>query len=296
MNSPKTYIPSVILSIFLVFAVLASSAIVIAGKTADKENLKQIIASEDIVKKTQNELEKYFKYKYNETGVPSEVYTEALSNDYLCSVTYLYIDAAFDKLGKGLKFKVNVPENQQLEFNIETFFDDYAESINYEKDDNYFKKLASAKKSTYKIVGDYCDVYKLSSINKHGILDKADIIYRNLSLLMFTAFALVLIIVIILIVINRKNISTLLYWTGISSLIAGIVGIIPSAYLSLTNYFDAFVVKQPQIFTAFTSLMYKCVNSFIVCQSIIASIGIVLLVVYFIISKKKSSEMKKVNS
>lgn len=287
MKSLKTYIPSVFLAIFLVFSLLGTSALFMANSISQREQFSQIIDSENITAATKTELEKYFEDKYYETGVPASVYTEALSDEYLRSVIDMYIDSAFAVLENEQKFECTIPVNEQLETNIESFFESYAESIDYEKDDNYYKRLDSAIASAYKIIGDYCDVYKLSAINNQGLLNKGARLYGFLPELMLAAVAAVIVFLAILIVINRKSMKSVLYWGGISALAAGILGLIPVLYLTQTRFFDAFVVKQPQIFAAFTSLMYKAADIFTLYQGIITAVGVILIAVYAILCRVK---------
>lgn len=284
MKSFKAYIPSIIAAFVLVFALLGASALVTAESIVKKPAFSKIIETENVVEKTQSQLEVYFSDKYNETGIPAEIYTEALSDEYISSVINMYVDAAFSKLSGG-EFSDTVPANEQLESEIESFFSDYADSIDYDKDDKYYEKLDSAIDSAYKAIGTYCDVYKLSAINNQGILGKAQGVYRNLPTLLFAAAAAVIVLVALLIIINRRSMRAALYWSGISALISGILGLIPAIYISATNYFDSFVVKQPQVFSAFTGIMYKSVDTFALYQGVIAGAGALLIIIYAVICK-----------
>ena len=103
-------------------------------------------------------------------------------------------------------------------------------------------------------------------------------------------FAVSLFLILLLLMINRRNLSVCLYWTGISSLIAGILGTLPSIYLLSSKYFDAFVIKQPQVFKSFTSAMYGLTKAFMSVHIAILLIGICFIVVYAVVNKmlKKS--------
>jgi uncharacterized membrane protein (DUF4010 family) len=87
--------------------------------------------------------------------------------------------------------------------------------------------------------------------------------------------------------INRKNKVTVMYWSGISILLAGLIGGIPSIYLLTTKYYDSFSIKQPPVFTAFTSVMYKFTEAFTATNIACVVISISLIVTYAVIHDKK---------
>ena len=97
---------------------------------------------------------------------------------------------------------------------------------------------------------------------------------------------------VLLILFNIKELSSVLYWTGISSLIAGILGTVPSAYFLAVNYFDSFVIKQQQVFRTFTGAMYGLTRAFMAVHISIMVIGIFFIVIYTIFNRlhKKSEQ------
>ncbi len=295
MNSLKKYIPCLFLSLILVFASLGTSAIIIAGKYANADKFVELTEENEIVPMIKTQLENYFSDKYNSTGIPAEVYAQAMNEQYINSAVEKYITDGF-KVLEGEPYATDTaptfktPVNEVLEADIRKFFSDYADSIDYEKDDNYNKKVDSAITSAYNAIGEQCDIYKLKTINNKGLLTKAKPIYQNLGLISLAVIAVTALLVVIIVLINIKSISAALYWTGISALISGVIGIIPCIFLNATNYFDAFVIKQPQIFTAFTGLMYSAVDSFMMNQIILAVLGVILIIAYPVIRGLEKKE------
>lgn len=295
MNSLKKYIPCLILSLILVFASLGTSAVIIAGEYASADKLIELSEDNEIVPMIKTQLENHFSDEYNATGIPVEVYAEAMNEQYINSVLEKYIADGF-KVLQGEPYATDTaptfktPVNEALEADIKKFFSDYAESIDYEKDDNYNNKVNSAISSVYNAIGEQCDIYKLKTINNEGLLTKAKPIYQNLSVILLACLAVTVLLIIIIVLINIKSLTAALYWIGISSLISGVIGIIPCIYLNATNYFDAFVIKQSQIFTAFTGLMYSAVDSFMMNQIILAAAGAILIIAYAVIRGRKKKE------
>lgn len=286
MKNLKTYIPCLILSVLLVFMLLGGSALIIGKSFSRSDKLYELTEENQIVPKIQTELENYFSDKYNETGIPSEVYTGALTDEYIQLTVNNYIGAGINQMSPETTCGFDVPENKQLEENITEFFSSYADSVGYTKDNKYEEKLEATINSAYNVIGEYCDVYKFRTMDNEGILNKAAPIYHNLDKIILCTVGASLLLLILILLINIKSVSTVLYWTGISALVSGIIGILPCIYLNATNYFDSFVIKQPHIFTSFTSLMYGAVNAFMVNQIILAVSGAVLILLFVLISAK----------
>ena len=58
------------------------------------------------------------------------------------------------------------PRNEKLDTVLSNFYSEYADSIGAEKDAKYDEKLSDAKSNAYKIIVEYCDIYKINAMNK----------------------------------------------------------------------------------------------------------------------------------
>lgn len=280
MKKVSTYLPSLILSVLLVFSLLISAAVLLMDLNFTADKLKNMASENNLDSKIYVEIDKYYKDKFNSSGIPSNVYMEAINNSYLKKCEEVYIDAAFEALNGNGKMKISVPNNYELENSISDFFIDFAEKNNFQKDDKFETKLNNAKENAYLTVGSFCDVYKFSTMSEHGILPKLAKIYSNRMVLTVCSLAVTVIIFLMLLVVNRKKEAASLYWYGTSCTVAGLLGSIPSIYLVATKYFDSFSIKQAPVFTAFTSLMYKYTDSFITVNICCIVLGIICFVAY----------------
>lgn len=269
------------------FSVIIEAGMLAVTGYADADKLKSMAKEKGITAMIKTELDEYFSEKYNETGIPAEVYSAALTDEYIESVTALNIDAGFERLDGGSFDNKSGIENPELDESISTFFSDYADSIGYEKNEAYQQKLQRTIDSAYSIILEYCDIYKFSLLNSEGILEKGAKVYPLLDTAVLIGAGLVVLLAGLLLLINRKALSAVIYWAGTSALIAGILGIIPCVYLNSENYFDAFVLKQPQVFTAFTGLLYDMVDSVMTNMIIAAAIGVLLIICYAVSGKIK---------
>ena len=254
MKKISTYLPSLIISVLLVFLTLAGSAMLLVDINISAEKLKKLAQKNSLETNIYPEINKYYKDKYNTTGIPAEVYMNAVDEDYIRSYEESYIDSAFEALESGAKMSVVHPKNSKLEENIDNFFNNFAEENNYEKDDNFGLKLRNTKENAYTTIGSLCDVYKFSSMNQHGILSKLAKVYSH----RIEATAAVLGAIVLMIIL-----------------------------LIAVRYYDSFTIKQVPVFTAFTSLMYKYTEAFAAASIALAVVGISLMVIYGVAHEKK---------
>ncbi|MBR4626421.1 MAG: hypothetical protein IKO47_01720 [Ruminococcus sp.] len=293
MKKLSTYLPSLIMSVFLVFCIIGAGTAVLADVCLTSEKTVSFAQEENIDDRAYASIEKYYREKAAATGIPATVFTDNISLKYVRRVMKVNIKETFSALENGGKFSPDIPENPALEEAIDRFFNDYADKTGYVKDEKFEKKLESTKKSAYKTIGDGCDIFKVNSMNSHGLLKKLSRIYRKRYVLTAVLFSALFILISALLIVNRKNKRVLLYWCGLSSLIAGIIGIIPSAYLISTKYYDSFAIKQPQVFRAYTRALYRLTEHFLVMSVVFAAVGAVMLAVYFIVSGRGKTDAAK---
>ena len=287
MKKISTYLPSLIISIILVFLTIAASAMLLVDINISADKLKKLAQKNSLESSIYPEINKYYKDKYNTTGIPAEIFMDAIDEGYIRLYEEAYIDSAFEALSNASAMAAVHPKNAKLEENIDSFFNEFAVKNNYEKDDNFGLKLRNTKENAYATIGSFCDVYKFSSMNQHGILSKLGKIYSHRIEATAAALAAVLLMIILLVIINRKKKITAMYWCGISSMVAGILGAVPSLYLIATRYYDSFTIKQAPVFTAFTSIMYKYTEAFTAVSIALAVVGISLMVTYGVVHEKK---------
>ncbi|MDE7226544.1 MAG: hypothetical protein K2N49_06790, partial [Ruminococcus sp.] len=83
MKKAGSYIFSFIVSIFLVFMITAFSACLTARNIVSADSFISIAEENNAVQLTKKELDKYFSGKASSSGIPAEVYTSALTDEYI---------------------------------------------------------------------------------------------------------------------------------------------------------------------------------------------------------------------
>lgn len=290
MKSIVSYIGSFILSVLLIFSIIASIGVTVVNAFANPDKLYHIAQEKNLSHVVYTELEKYYSQKYNTTGIPADVYMNAISEDYLDSIIRTKIDNGFYVLMDWEQADRIV--NTTLETALNDFYSNYANSIGAEKDAKYDEKLSEAKANADEIISEYCDVFKFDSMYSHGILKKIAPLYAKLPTLTLIAYGSTIFFMLLILLMNIKSTSTSLYWIGISSLIAGIMGVLPCLYLKATDYFSAFTIKQPQIYTAYTTAMNRITENFLIISLIFLISGIIFTVIYAVLVKNKKYSEK----
>lgn len=291
MKNAKTYIPCVILTIILVFSMLGTGICIIADKVIlNNQTCLEIISEKQLSEKIKNLLDKTFKEKYNSTGIPAEVYTDVLSEKYIDNIVKLNLISGFEYLNSTTdKFSVS-PDFEALDESITNFFNNYADKNGYVKDSSYYEKLQKEINTAHNIITSYTDVFKLDTLNKHGVLKQARGYIKYLDKIKYICIGADIFCILIILLLCIKNKKEIFYWTGISFIISSIIGLVPCVYLTSVKYFDSFVIKQEQIFTAFTSFMYRITDAFTAFETGLLAAGVIMTAIYTIICRKKGGQ------
>jgi len=287
MKKISTYIPSIIISVLLVFSLLGSAAAIMADIDLTADKTISFAEKKSVDERSLAAIEKFYKEKAPATGIPASVYTDNITIEYVREVMEVYIRETYSALEHNGRFAPEVPENPQLEAAIDKFFNDYADETGYKKDEKFEKKLDSTKKNAYKNIGACCDIFKVNSMNSHGLLRKLSRLYSKRYLFTGIACGASVFLILLLLVIHRKRRCEVFYWCGVSALIAGIVGLIPCVLLISEKYYDSFSIKQPQVFRAYTKSLYRLTENFMAVSIALTVIGLCMIVVYKVMGSAK---------
>ncbi len=302
MKSKGSYISSFIVTLLLVFSLLASMGCLTAKKFATADNLIKLTEQKNLSSVVNKELEKYFTEKYADTGIPAEIYMKNISDEYLKMAINKKINYGFAVLlGENVKMPEGIPANTDLEKSITEYYENYADETDYEiKDENdpYYQKLAKSKNEAFKVIEEYCDVYKLNALVNHGILKKVKPIYAKLPTLSIICLGASAFLALLLLVCNFKRTKDALYWIATALLCSGIFAVIPCVYLLSTDYFSAFSIKQPQIYTAYTTAMKLFTENFMKNSILLIATAVLFYIVFSVCSavSGKSAKGKADNS
>lgn len=282
MKKVHCYIPNVLLTLLLVFVLLATELVFFARmQIINTDTFRTVVQQEKLADKAYASLETYFSTRSNSTGIPAEVYLNAIGREELNEAIIDSVSQAFDYLsGKtdSYEFKMDFTE---LEGSITAFFEEYADENGYEKDEKYEKKLASTIKSAESKIRSSADTFKLSVMYEKGWLKTARYYLQYLNLASMISIVAVVVLLFLLILCNVKQIGHFFYWIGLSSLVAGALLLTPCVYVKATNFFAGFTIKDPQIFSAVVGLL-NLLTTRAMTVAIVTLVAALILLVAFI--------------
>lgn len=291
MHKLKNYILCVIISVIMVFAILIAEAVIFTNTSVfSSEIYKSALTENDVYSKINTEFEKHYNTEENITGVPSNVYMDFLDNDTIKKIADGCIDDTFLYINnQKSQFEFDIAKSvlRKLKDKTDSFYDKYAESMNYIKDDSYYEKTESAFEAASSYIIDTADVFQFSTIEEAGYLKYAVVISKYSSILSVVAVVLVLILMCILALANRGYISNLFYWIGLSSGISSLLFLVLGIYIRQTEFFNKFAIKTTYIFSAVTGTFYKMTDKIIFINAIIFVISIILIFIFSLIVHKK---------
>ncbi len=251
MRKIRCYLPNVILTFLLVFALVGCQAALFAKtQVLNTKNFETIAREEALADKAYTTLESYFRTRANSTGIPESVYMDVMDKEALHEAILSSVAQAFDYLnGKTDDYRFTM-DFTALESSVRTFFETYADENGYEKDQVFEEKILSVTQEAESEILFVADAFKFSAIDENGLMEPARklVAYLNLgttALLIGTAVLLLL-----MLLCNWKQPRHLLYWIGLAGLISAVLLMVPCLYVTTTDYFSAFAIKDPLIFSA----------------------------------------------
>ncbi len=294
MKKIRCYIPNVLLTFLLVFFLLAAQlTIFVKTQALNPQTFRQITAQENLAEKAYNSLEDYFKSRTNATGIPAEVYMDVITHeairqamDQSVSTAFAYLDGKTDIY----EFRMDFTE---LEASIEGFFSVYAEENGVQKDQVYNDKVASVITEAETKITFVTDTFKFSTMYENGWLETARKVVSYLNLVTALCVVMAVILFVLLIVCNLRQLEHLLYWGGLAAGISSLLMLIPCIYITATDYFSGFAIKDPQIFAAVVGYLRKLVSGVMTMEIATLILAVICFVVFGFFSALRREEAEE---
>lgn len=285
------YFLCAVISILLFFAAAGLEGMFIARNYAlSPSTYKKVLELNSVYEKTYYEIKKSFESEENATGIPATVYTDAVTPDAVREITDSEIDAAFRCITgetETIDYSEANNKTEVLKDSVDSFFDDYAKSVHYTKDDAYYQKTESVFNTASERITDTADVFQFKKIEKAGYIGLA----RKVSSLVTPAFfgfaAVTAVLLIILLIANLKNFPGFFYWSGISFGSVSLIALAACIFLKQSQYFNRFAIKASQIFSSITGACYYFTDKIILINGILFAVSVVFMIIFFITGKKK---------
>ena len=277
MKASGKYFANIVITILLVFSLLAAEGTLFVRLYASKaDTCLSVMEEQGLSDRIYTSLEARFTEQVSTSGIPAQVYMDALTREQLDSGVRASVTSAYAYLhgtSDSYAFEMDL---SSLEASIRQFFSDYADQIQYPKDETYEKKVNAAVDSAKK------QVLRFSTLESAGLLSKIRRVMPWLNPAMAASAAVVCVLLGLLAWINRKRPLRILYWSGCSLTVASCIALIPLIYVKATDYFAAFTIKTTQIYAAVTGMLNRMTDACLLLEGIMLGCGILCLAAYTI--------------
>ena len=295
MHKLRNYVLCIITTILLFFVLMAGQAVAFTKISVLKvDTYTDVIEKNDVTDKVYSQIESNYKSEVNATGIPENVYTDAFTKENARNIILDRVHNAFSYInGKSDNLEYSSNELDNLKSSVTKFLSDYADSINHPKDDAYNAKVDSVYSDAETYILDTADVYQFSKIEKAGYLSKMKKAVKYIDVALIASAGAAAFLILILIAANRKNIKNCMYWLSISIGTSSILYLGACIYLKATDYFNSFAIKAPPIFSAMTGLFNKFTDQFIMVNSILLGLSLILTIAFIFGGRDKNCDTQK---
>lgn len=293
MTKIKFYIPKIILTFLLIFLLAGTElALLVQNKALTYKAFETITNQQALDRKACSTLESYFQSRANSTGIPADIYLNAVTQEDMKQGILSSILFTFDYLNHSTD-DAPVPEMNftKLETSVTDFFNQYADTNNIQKDETFYQKVqANLDEAEAKILYT-ADAFRFSAVYEHGWLAKLRTFLDIFRKIMTVLCIVTGVILIFLILCCKGRFSELFYWLGLTALISGLLIAVPCLYILETNYFSAFVVKDLQIYSAVTGYLQYVTEQTAFMSVITAVLGTGSLLIFHLIRKRSEQKI-----
>lgn len=284
MKRLEHYFPNFILTVILVLSIAGFSSVMFAsGRLYTSSAYISSFEKHGVYQKVYDYAEGYFSDNYNVSGIPPEIYMDAVNTKTIKQAVDLKVNAFTDYItGKTDKLEYKDPDLTELRNNLSAFFEEFAKENNVELNDEFTAQLDNTIESAENDIGTFSNVFMLDFMEKAGLLRLMRKLYPLMPAITAVLGAAALVCVLLIAVINRKNIRYSLYWLAVSGLCASAIMLIPCLYIKISDYFSRLVMRTDYIYYAVTGFLNDTIDSFTSLQLNIFGFSALILAAFCI--------------
>lgn len=276
MKRVKLYVPNVILTLLLVFLLIGSEGTILArGIGLRGTTFLYITEHQQLDAKGYDTLTSYFKRRSHSTGIPETVFLDAISQEDLQEGILRNVNAALDYICGRTDAYEPAMDLTALETAVTDFFVAYAEENDYQQDELFDQKVQSTIDEARAEILLTADPFKFSALQTNGWLAKLRQAVSYLDLAVKISVIASIAVILLLILCNLKQLEHLCYWIGLACFTSGLLSAVPCIYLTASDFFSGFTIKDPQVFSSITGFLRLLTNRGLTMAIITAIVGII---------------------
>ena len=254
MKQVVTLLFRILCTVILAFSLLGAFALGYAAYATGSSHIYlHQLEQQQVAEKVRSNLETYYAAQEHSTAIPKEVYLDVLTTDWISTQMETLTEAGYAGFrGANTRPAQSDVDFSALESSITNYFETYADSISYPKDDTYTEKLNEAISAAESKIYKQLDVFQFETMEKSGLFEKVIKLHR-LSIYGTVGAAVVSVACLCVLLLLARRQRT--YWMGCTLLAGGLMMAAPFGYLLGSQYFQRFSIKDPAIFSFFTGVM-----------------------------------------
>lgn len=293
MKRLKHYFPNYILSVLLVLFIVGLSAVSLLSTVFKASFFIGSFEKNNVYKYSSDYTYDYFEKSVASSGIPAEIYMEALDDKIIKQSVDGKINAFFNYItGKTNKIETPDIDYSELEKSISDYFDKFAKDNNVEINDKFKTQLDKTIEAAKKDVNSFTNVLMLDYMEKAGIHKKLRTVYPLISVAVYIMAGGIILIAAVIFILNRKQISSALYWLSASGICASVIGLVPCIILKSSNYFSRLIMRTDYIFHAITGILGDSVDTLMKTQIYILIASILIMICFAAVSVIKVKKGK----
>ncbi|MCM1225910.1 MAG: hypothetical protein NC320_00595 [Clostridium sp.] len=281
MKRLKHYFPNYILSVLLVLFIVGFSAVYLLSTVFKASFFIDSLEKNNVYKYSSDYTYDYFEKSVASSGIPAEIYMESLDDKIIKQSVDGKINAFFDYItGKTDKIEAPDIDYSGLEKSISDYFDKFAKENNVEVNDKFKTQLDKTIETAKKDVNSFTNVFMLDYMEKAGIHKKLRTVYPLISVAVYIMAGGIILITAGFFILNKKEISSALYWFSVSGICASVIGLVPCVILNGSDYFSRLIMRTDYIFYAVTGILGDSVDTLMKTQIFILIASVIIMICF----------------
>ncbi len=287
----RFYLPNVLLTFFLIFLIIACEGSALVSRIAlNPTTLQYITQRQQLDEKGYEKLTSYFKTRSNSTGIPEYVYLDAFSREDMHNAVWSNAEEALNYLNGLTGIYEPTCDFTALEASVRAFFEVYASENHVEKDDAYEEKIQSVLREAEAKILSEADPYQFIKLQKSGVLAKLRKVFSYLNTIILVVIICTAVVLILLFLCNLQQLEHLCYWFGLAFFISGGLTAAPCLYITQTDFFSKFAIKDPQVFSAVVGYLQLLTSRWLTIAIVTAIVGLIGLIGFIFLRAAQREE------
>lgn len=223
------------------------------------------------------------------TGIPQEVFTNTVNNDFLKEVTNSNIRNAVDYMKYNIEELQYSLDKDKLQGEIYSNLENYAKANNINLNSEAKGQLTQVSKDFVEITENHSNLFNMDAVVKLGAFQKFRKVIALLGKLMIPFLIGIIFFTIDILLLHKGAYRKSLLWIGSSFIPAGIIMVVPSIFALVARIPYRIGIGLPYLKEAVQVFVLGYINYFLMVGIITIAIGILLLVFYSVSQSGKRS-------